>query len=113
MLQLWFDPNLYGWIPGALYGCAAAVMAGFVVWLAPAGRARRAIVGGWVALWAAAVLLLAAGLLALAGGQPWGVWYSLLLPGVIGGLVVGATFFVILKKYREVERRRLAAKDLL
>jgi hypothetical protein len=46
-------------------------------------------------------------------GQPWGVWYGLLLPGAIGTLVLGANSLVILKTYRQVEERRLAAKDLL
>jgi len=64
-------------------------------------------------VWAVAVALLIVGIVALADGQPWGVWYGLLLPGAIGTLVVGANSVVILKRYREVEERRLAAKDLL
>ena len=51
--------------------------------------------------------------MALANGQPWGVWYGLLLPGAIGTAIVGANSMVILKRYREVEERRLAAKDLV
>ena len=43
----------------------------------------------------------------------WGVWYGLLLPGAVGTMVVGANSLVILKKYREIEERRLTAKDLL
>jgi hypothetical protein len=60
-----------------------------------------------------AVALLFAGFVALGEGQPWGVWYALLLPGAIGTLVVGANSVAVRKAYRIVEERRLAAKDLL
>ena len=113
MTDPWFDPNQYAWIPGTIYGVAAGAMGALVGWLAPRGRARSLILRSWLALWALGVALLAVGLVALAQGQPWGVWYGLLLPGVIGTLVVGANSLVILKKYRDVEERRLAAKDLL
>ena len=113
MTDPWFDPNQYAWIPGTIYGVAAGVMGARVGWLVPRGRSRSLVLRGWLTLWAAGVALLAVGLVALAQGQPWGVWYGLLLPGVIGTLVVGANSLVILKKYRDVEERRLAAKDLL
>jgi hypothetical protein len=59
-----------------------------------------------------AIVLLVVGIVALASGQPWGIWFGLLLPGAIGTLVVGANSIVILKRYREVEERRVEAKDL-
>jgi hypothetical protein len=108
-----FDPNRYAWIPGTAYGLAAGLMGCLLGWLVPRGRARKLILRAWFTLWSAAVALLMVGIVALAYGQPWGVWYGLLLPGAIGALVVGATSLVILKRYREVEERRLAAKDLL
>ena len=113
MTEPWFDPNHYAWIPGTLYGVAAGVMGALVGWLAPKGRARSFILRGWFSLWAAGVALLVIGLVAMANGQPWGVWYGLLLPGAIGTLVVGANSLVILKRYREAEERRVAAKDFL
>ena len=113
MIEPWFDPNHYAWIPGTAYGCLAGLMAGLVVWLVPRGRARRFILAGWFSLWAVAVVLLAVGILALVTQQPWGVWYGLVLPGVIGTLVVGGNSLVILKRYRDVEGRRMDAKDFL
>jgi Na+/proline symporter len=98
MMQPWFDANHYAWIPGSAYGVAAGLMGGLVAWLA---------------LWLVAIALLIAGFVALAEGQPWGVWYSLLLPGAVGTLVVGANSVVVEKTYRQVEERRLAAKDLM
>lgn len=88
-------------------------MGAVVGWLVPRGRARGLIVRAWFALWAVAVVLLLMGIAARLNGQPWGVWYALLLPGAVGTVVVGANSLVILKRYREVEERRLAAKDFL
>src|SRR5579863_8925820 len=113
MMQPWFDANHYAWIPGAAYGVIAGLMGGLVGWLAPRGRARVFILRGWFALWAIALVLHVAGFVGLAQGQPWGVWYGLLLPGAIGTLVVGANSLVVRKTYEKVEERRLAAKDLL
>jgi hypothetical protein len=112
MTQPWFDPNLYSWIPGAALACLAAILACLAARLAPQGRARAFIVRAWIALWVACWILLAAGLVALGNHQPYGIWYGLLLPGVIGTLVLGGNLLVILKRYRDVEDRRLAAKDL-
>jgi hypothetical protein len=113
MTEPWFDPNLYAWIPGTAYGVIAGAMGALVGWLAPRGRYRSLVLRGWLALWAAALLLLILGIVALALRQPWGVWYALLLPGAIGTLVVGGTSAVIRKRYIEIERQRMAAKDLL
>ena len=112
MTEPWFDPSLYAWIPGTAYGLVAGLMGGLVAWLVPRGKARNFVLRAWFMVWALALALLIMGFVALAAGQPWGIWYGLLLPGAIGILVVGANSLVILKRYREVEERRLAAKDL-
>jgi hypothetical protein len=113
MTQPWFDPNLYAWIPGTVYGVVAGLMGGLVGWLVPRGRAREFVLRAWFTVWAVAIVFLIAGMVALMNGQPWGVWYGLLLPGGIGAVVLGANSLVILKTYRVAEERRLAAKDLL
>ena len=113
MTEAWFDPNSYAWIPGTAYGVIAGGLGGLVGVLLPKGRATRFLVRAWFALWALAVALLLVGLVALANGQPWGVWFGFLLPGVIGTLVVGANSVVILATRKKVEQRRLAAKDLM
>jgi hypothetical protein len=113
MIEPWFDAYRYAWVPGTAYGLAAGFMAALLFWLVPPGRARNLILRAWFALWATAVVLLLVGLVALVQGQPWGVWYSLLLPGAIGTLVVGANSVAIQKRYIEIEGRRMAAKDLL
>lgn len=113
MTEPWFDPIRYAWIPGTVYGLTSGLMGGLAGWLVVRGRARNFVLRTWFTLWAASVALLIAGLVALAGGQPWGVWFGLVLPGAVCTVVLGSNSLVILKRYREVEERRLAAKDLL
>jgi hypothetical protein len=112
MMEPWFDPNHYAWIPGSAYGVTAGLFGGLVARLASRGHAKNLVLGAWIALWAVAIVLLGIGVVALIQGQPWGVWYGFLLPGSIGTLVVGANSFVVLRSYKTSEERRLAAKDL-
>jgi hypothetical protein len=112
MTEPWFNPNLYAWIPGTVYGVAVGLLGAIAGVLAYRGRARRPVINAWIAAWLAGVALLGVGLAALIGGQPWGIWYGFLLPGAIGAGVVGGNYFVLLKRYREIEERRLTARDL-
>ena len=112
MAQPWFNADLYAWVPGTVYGVVTGAIGGLVGWLAWHGRARGLVLRAWKALWLAALVLLAVGIVALMQGQPWGIWYGFLLPGVIGTSLVGANFFTILNRYRDLEQRRLAARDL-
>jgi hypothetical protein len=113
MVQPWFDPNLYAWIPGTLLGVAGGVMGSLTGCLAPRGRARNLVVRTWFTVLAACAVLLAVGIVAVVRGQPYGVWFGLLFPGVDGTVLLGALTPLVLKRYREAEERRLAAKDLL
>jgi hypothetical protein len=70
------------------------------------------VVGAQVTVIAACVLLLVAGVIAWLSGQPYGVWYGLLLPGVIGTVIFGGLLPVTLARYREAELRKSQARDL-
>ena len=108
MTEPWFDPNRYAWIAGTAFGGVALALGALAAWLVPKGRAKGFIVGSWVSLWVVAIVFLLAGIMALGHSQPWGVWYGLLLPGVVGTAVLGGNLLIILKRYREVEQRRLS-----
>jgi hypothetical protein len=112
MTQPWFDAVHYAWIPGTVYGGVTGLLGAVVGWLASRGRARHFVITTWWVLWYTALAYIAIGLFALSKGQPWGIWYGFLLPGGIGFCVVGGNFFTIAKRYRELEERRLAARDL-
>ena len=90
---------------GAIYGTALGL-------LLPRGKGKRFIFGlHWISL-AFGVSLLAAGITALLTGQPYGVWYALLLPGLIATLLL-SLFTPLLTRlwYRQVEHRRLEAEE--
>jgi hypothetical protein len=71
------------------------------------------VVRAWSGLWFIALAMLVLGLFAWSNGQPYGVWFAIFLPGLVGSLVMGGNLVTILYAYRKVEGRRLAAKDLL
>ncbi|HEX4602601.1 MAG TPA: hypothetical protein VH724_01285 [Candidatus Angelobacter sp.] len=106
MIEPWFDPIRYSWITGVTFGAIALALGALAAWLVPKGKAKGFIVSSWVGLWAAAIILLITGIVAFHDQQPWGVWYGLLLPGIVGTAVVGGNLFVILKRYHEVEHRQ-------
>lgn len=106
MMQPWFDPNKYAWLPGTGLAVVAVLLALVVVWLVPQGRAKRPITQSWFGLWLVAVMLFIVGCVALVRGQPWGVWYGLMLPGIIGAFVLGGNMLIILKKYHDVESKQ-------
>lgn len=112
MIQPWFNPNHYAWIPGTALGSVAVVLAGFVFWLVPQGRAKAFIVRAWIGLWVVALTLLGIGVFALLSSQPWGIWYSFLLPGVVGAFVLGGNFLIILKRYRRAEQLSISRRPV-
>ena len=65
----------------------------------------------WFAL-IASVTCLVAGIAAIIAGQPYGIWYGLLLAGVIGSCVFGFNYFTLIYAYRAAEQRKMAAQNL-
>ncbi len=112
MTEPWFDPNLYAWIPGTLLGLVGGTLGAATGVLASRGRAQRLLLGSYVVVIVACACLFAIGLVALLTGQPYGVWYGLGLPGLLGVIIVGALYPVVRQRYREAEARRLVAGDL-
>ena len=93
---------------GLLGGCIG-VAAGT---LAPKGKGRSAVLGSMAVFAVLGVLSLLTGLTALVFGQPYHVWYPLLLLGVIPAGVMGGLIPVVRRRYAEAEQRRLDAAAL-
>ncbi len=108
----WFDPNAFAWIPGTFFGVFGGILGSLIGVLGSRGKAKGLIVALESAFVIVSAALLAASGMALITGQPYGIWYGLGLPGVLG--VVMSAWMVPLTKnvYRQAEQRRLAAKDL-
>jgi len=112
MNEPWFDPNLYAWIPGTLLGTLGGLWGALVGTLAPRGKAKSLVLGSLGLMLAACAVMLTLGVLALLKHQPYGVWYGLMLPGVIGLVVLGSLTPVALTRYREADTRKMQARDL-
>ena len=109
----WFDnPGLVGGLLGASIGVLGGGIYGPLVGtLAPRGRARTFVFGYHTALIIAGITLIGLGLTALLKGQPYGVWYALLLPGLLLTVLLGCLTPVLRTRYREAEMRRLNAEE--
>ena len=112
MSEPWFDANQWGWLPGTALGVLGGLWGALAGTLAPHGRGKALVWGTYWVLLAAGGLLLAAGVVAVAGGQPYGVWYGLLLPGVLVLAVVAPLGVVARNRFRMAEERRMRAQDL-
>ena len=82
----WWSPPQGGMIGGILGG-ALGVLGGLVGVLCSLGRGRRLVLGALAAMAAVGSASAVAGAAALALGQPYEVWYPLLLPGVLAAVL--------------------------
>ncbi len=89
-----------------LLGGVFGVMAGV---LAPRGKAKGLVVGLHVTLIVVGACMLVAGIVAVSMGQPYHVYYPLLLCGGIVSLVLGGLLPGTLMRYRQAEQRKLDA----
>ncbi len=112
MIEPWFDANHYAWIPGTLLGVLGGTWGSLVGILAPRGKAKHLVLGSLVLMLAACAACLSLGVLALLQHQPYGVWYGLLLPGILGLVLFPSLTPVVLMRYREAENRKMQARDL-
>ena len=111
----WFSEQvagLVGGLGGGVLGSLAGCYGGLAGWLAPKGMARGLVLGThWAFLLLGAVSLVV-GLVALADGQPWHVWYVFALPGGLFVVLFGLLLPVIRRRYREAEERRMIAEEM-
>jgi len=109
----WFNnPGLVGGMLGAGVGVLGGGIYGpLVAILAPSGRARAFVYSYHAALFLAGLILLAFGMTALMKGQPYGVWYSLSLPGLLLTVLFGCLAPVVRARYRQADVRRLDAEE--
>ena len=116
MTQPWFDPvafgALYGSIGGGVLGVLGGILGAASGYLAPRGKGRSFILGAFTTLLIIGILHLVVGLYALISGQPYGIWYALVLIGVILTAVMVGLLPVVRKRYTEAEARRVGAAAL-
>ncbi|MGF1527774.1 MAG: hypothetical protein ACFCBW_13425, partial [Candidatus Competibacterales bacterium] len=99
--------GLIGGVGGALLGC----LCGLLGTLAGLGKARRYTLGAFNGLLGASALIALLGGYALASGQPWWVYYPLLLGGGVVVSVLGLNHRTIHQRYLQRELRQIQVKD--
>ena len=113
MTEPWFDPirfgALYGGVGGGLLGGLGGILGAATGVLAPKGKGRSFILGAFTFLTLVGVGNFIVGLYALFAGQPYGIWFPLLLIGGILTIVIGSLRPVVRKRYEEVETRKMEA----
>jgi hypothetical protein len=112
MNEPWFDGNQWARLLGTLLGVFGGLLGSLAGTLAPRGKAKTLVLGAFGLTIAICTLFLIAGVVAIATGQPYGVGFGLLLPGLIGPAVLGSLLPVVILPYREAEQRKMEAHDL-
>ena len=116
MASPWFEnPTAFGAWAGVAIGVLGAlvgILGGVTGWLAPKGIGRRVIVPLWWATIALGALLLTVGLAAVVLGQPYAIWYPLVLGGGLIALLTKILLPTVYARYAEADERRRAAAEL-
>lgn len=114
MTPWWTDTQagLIGGIAGGGLGAFGGILGTICGIFAPRGKCKALVYGLAASMIGIGVISLIAGLVALILHQPYGVWYPLLLIGVVGTAVVGGLIPVIRRRYQEADKRRLEAEEL-
>ena len=111
----WWDAQTAGLVGGILgggLGALAGIFGALAGTLAPRGIARTFVIGTHVTILGVGVALLLAGVYALLVGQPYHVFFPLLLPGFVICAVMGPLLPVVGSRYRQAEQRRIEAEEI-
>lgn len=108
--EAWW-PDWAGGLIGGLGGALLGSMGSLLAWLAAKGKARDFVLLSLKSLIAVGVLSSAAGFLALGLKQPYGVWFVLLLGGVLLLAILPFRLRDYQRRYQELEMRKMTALD--
>jgi hypothetical protein len=110
----WWPVNQGGVIGSAvgIFGGIIGCFGGLVGCLAGFGKARKFVLTTTKLFIALGMLLTISGIVAIAYGQPFFVWYAFLLPGVVLTLIFSLNFPLIQRRYDDLEIRRMASLDV-
>ena len=109
------NPGMAGMVGGIL-GATIGILGGTIGTLAgvfvPRGKAKKLTLGVNTFAFVLSFISLVVGIVAYLSGQPYSVWYGFGFFGLLGTSGFGGSFWVILKRAREAELRKLMSEDL-
>lgn len=111
----WWTENAAAWfgaIGGGAGGSLCGVLGMLIGILVPRGVGRRVIVPLCVLFAGLGAIALVASFVALLSGQPYHVWFPLLMTGLVVTIVMSFMVALAIIGYRRVEERRMQAEDL-
>lgn len=117
MAEPWFaNPDMFGGLYGGIVGGGGGTLIGllgaFAGYFAPRGKYRGLVVGGMSLFCGLGVVQLLVGITALVTGQPYAIWFPLVLAGTIFALVCGGLIPQLRRQYGLAEQRKMEAEDL-
>ena len=106
----WWGLNTQIWV-GSLGGCFVGLMGGVLGVFGGLVKARRFVLGLMKGMIVAGVVSLVVGVIALVKSQPWGVYYPLLMLGLITTGVFAGNFRAVRRRYEQKELRKIESMD--
>ena len=106
----WWTERDAGWI-GGVGGCIVGLLGALIGILGGFGKARRFVMLLTTAVVGLGMLCLVVGAAAFALGQPYAVYYPLVLFGIIATAVFGGNLPILRRRYQQIELRRMTAMD--
>jgi hypothetical protein len=109
-IQSWWGGQAGAWV-GSIGGTVVGCCGGAIGILVGMGRGRRFVLTLMAAMVVSGVVAAVAGLYAVLSGQPYAVWYPLLLGGCLTtGITIGV-YPAARRRYQDIELRRIHAAD--
>lgn len=111
----WFSAhtaNLIGGWGGATVGVLGAIVGSTVGTMAPKGQGRGFVLGLMGFCIVLGAIVFGTGITAVSLGQPYAIWYPLVMLGALPAGIMGALFPMVRRRYAEAEQRRLDADAL-
>ena len=108
----WFDnPGMVGGIAGGAIGLLGGIYGTVLGICAPKGKAKALVFTMHFCSLILGTLLLVGGITTLISGQPYGVWYPLVLLGGLLTLLMAYFTPMVFTRYRQAEHRQLHAEE--
>jgi len=108
--RAWWSNSTSAWI-GALGGAGVGLSGALIGILCSLGKGKQFILSFQIVMIVLGIVSIIAGLTALFVGQPYGVWYPLVMLGGIPTIVFGSLFFVVRQRFLQIELRKMRGMD--